>query len=77
MSQPFTVACIQNRATSDMPASIAECESLCREAAAQGAELLCLPEYCSCLSLSEARQMTKEMFRRNERWLPQFKKVNL
>jgi alpha-galactosidase len=29
------------------------------------------------LSLAEARQMTKEMFRKNQRWLPQFKKVNL
>ncbi|MBM4321585.1 MAG: alpha-glucosidase/alpha-galactosidase, partial [Deltaproteobacteria bacterium] len=29
------------------------------------------------LSLAEARQMTKEMFRQNERWLPQFKKISL
>lgn len=52
MSRPFTVGCIQNRATSDMRESIAECESLCRDAAAQGAELLCLPEYCSFLWLT-------------------------
>jgi len=29
------------------------------------------------LSLQEARQMTKEMFRKNKKWLPQFKEVNL
>ena len=29
------------------------------------------------LSLAEARQMTKEMFRKNQKWLPQFKKINL
>ena len=29
------------------------------------------------LSLSEIRKMVKEMFRKNEKWLPQFKKVNL
>lgn len=40
-----------------MGASLAECESLCREAATQGADLVCLPEYCSCLSLTETRSM--------------------
>ena len=29
------------------------------------------------LSLAEARKMTAEMFRKNQKWLPQFKKVNL
>jgi alpha-galactosidase len=29
------------------------------------------------LSLAEARQMTKEMFRKNKKWLPHFKKVDL
>jgi len=29
------------------------------------------------LSLAEIRQMVKEMFKRNEKWLPHFKKVNL
>ncbi|HEX9585903.1 MAG TPA: carbon-nitrogen hydrolase family protein [Gammaproteobacteria bacterium] len=57
MSRPFTVACVQNRATSSMRESMAECESLCREAAAKGAQLICLPEYCSCLSLSADRRM--------------------
>lgn len=57
MSQSFIVACIQNRATSDMASSVAECESLCREAVARGAELVCLPEYCSCVSLSPDRRM--------------------
>jgi alpha-galactosidase len=35
------------------------------------------PLTASKLSLAEARQMTKEMFRKNAKWLPQFKKVNL
>jgi len=29
------------------------------------------------LSLAEARKMTAEMFRKNKKWLPQFKKINL
>ena len=29
------------------------------------------------LSLAETRQMVKEMFRKNQKWLPQFKKINL
>ena len=29
------------------------------------------------LSLAEARKMTKEMFRKSQKWLPQFKKINL
>ena len=29
------------------------------------------------LSLAEARSMTKQMFRKNQKWLPHFKKINL
>lgn len=29
------------------------------------------------LSLAEIRQMVKEMFKKNQKWLPQFKKINL
>ena len=29
------------------------------------------------LSLAEARSMTKEMFRKNQKWLPHFKKIEL
>lgn len=57
MSQPFTVACVQNRASADMSESLAECEALCREAASGGADLVCLPEYCSCVSLDQDRRM--------------------
>lgn len=55
MSASFTVACVQNRATRDPAQSIAECESLTRKARAAGADLICLPEFCTCLDLVEGR----------------------
>lgn len=49
MSQRFNVALIQNRAGADMDANITECSALAREAHARGADLICLPEFFSCL----------------------------
>ena len=45
MTTTFKVACVQNSAIDDMQANIAEAETLVREAAAAGADLVCLPEY--------------------------------
>ena len=45
MSNKFKVACVQNCATNDMPANLATVERLVRAAHAQGASLVCLPEF--------------------------------
>jgi len=54
MPVTLTVACVQNRATLDVGASVGECEALATKAREAGAELICLPEYCACLDVSEA-----------------------
>ncbi len=51
MTSSFKVACVQNGATADMDASLAEASELARAARAEGAELICLPEYFSCLDV--------------------------
>ncbi len=53
MSARFTAACIQNEAGPDMGASIAAASDLVRAARADGAELICLPEYFSCLKADD------------------------
>ena len=55
MSDSFLVACVQNRARADMSASIAQCERLIREAHRRRADLVCLPEFLSCLDMRERR----------------------
>ena len=49
MSRPFIAACVQNRAVGDTAQSVAECLELSSEAHREGAELICLPEFCSHL----------------------------
>ena len=51
MTSGFKVACVQNGATADMNASLAEATALARAARAEGAALICLPEYFSCLDV--------------------------
>lgn len=52
MKNTFKVACIQNRATEDLDASLNDACELVREARAAGADLACTPEFFSCLSLT-------------------------
>ena len=54
MGEQVRVACVQNCASADMPASIAAARELCERAALDGAKLLCLPEFFSCLSMGDA-----------------------
>jgi len=54
MSKTFTVGCIQNCAGKDMNANLAQCDELVRDTHAAGAELICLPEYFTCLDVSSA-----------------------
>ena len=53
MPQPFTAACIQNSAGPEIGPSMAEATELVRAAHGAGAELICLPEYFSCLKASD------------------------
>ena len=43
-SEPFTIGLIQDHATSDRPANLARVERLVRDAAARGAQIVCLKE---------------------------------
>lgn len=54
MNKAFIVACVQNCAGKDMGANLAQSSELVREAHRQGAQLICLPEYFSCLDVSDA-----------------------
>ena len=54
MAEPFNVACVQNCAGQDIEANITQSCQLIREAAGAGAELICLPEYFSCLYLDRS-----------------------
>lgn len=57
MSKPFTVACVQNRATEDREATVSDAVARVREAAKR-AQLICLPEFFSCLALKNRRLVT-------------------
>ena len=47
----FKVACVQNCAGPEIEPNLDETAALSRQAAGEGAELICLPEYFSCLDL--------------------------
>ncbi|MCH8953427.1 MAG: carbon-nitrogen hydrolase family protein [Proteobacteria bacterium] len=49
MARPLTIACLQTRPMPDFDAAIGEVLPLARRAADDGAELLCLAEYCGGL----------------------------
>ena len=48
-AKPFTVACIQNTATPDVEENVADLISRIRDAAAQGADFIALPEHCTLM----------------------------
>ena len=49
MARPLTIACLQTRPMPDFDSAIPEALGLAEKAAADAAELLCLPEYCGAL----------------------------
>ena len=53
INEIFKAACVQNCAGTDMEANLADTEALVRYAASQGASLICLPEFFSCLELRD------------------------
>ena len=54
MSGRFRVACVQNCAGTETAANLEDCAELVRGAAAEGARLICLPEYFTGLDLKGA-----------------------
>jgi predicted amidohydrolase len=52
MTQSFKVACVQNCAGAELVPNLEETAKASRRAAAEGASLICLPEYFSCLELA-------------------------
>ena len=52
MSETFKVALIQNCAQAEVAHNLAETLAMSRQAAAEGAQLICLPEYFSPLGVS-------------------------
>ena len=59
MAAPFRVACIQNCAEEHVDRNLARAEVLVREAAAQGAGLVCLPENFACLEPDEKNYIAR------------------
>ncbi len=55
VAEVFKVACIQNCAEDDMTANIHQCQEFVRQSAAEGAELICLPEYFAHMDVSDIR----------------------
>jgi predicted amidohydrolase len=53
MATRFKVACVQNCAGPEIEPNLKDTATLCREAAGEGAQLICLPEYFSCLDLKD------------------------
>ena len=53
MPDRLRVACIQNSAENNTENSLVECAELIGQASARGAELICLPEYCSHLGVDD------------------------
>jgi predicted amidohydrolase len=51
MTNIFTVACVQNTAGPAMETNLVEVAELVRHAKTKGAELVCLPEFFSCLEV--------------------------
>ena len=57
MSGRFTAACVQNCASEDREATVADALARVREAAKK-AQLICLPEFFSCLTLKNRKLFT-------------------
>ena len=53
MTTRLKVACVQNCAGPEIEPNLVETATLARQAAQEGAELICLPEYFSCLDLKD------------------------
>jgi predicted amidohydrolase len=73
MTSIFKVACVQNGATADMDGSIAEATELTRAARAEGARLICLPEYFTCLDVVDDLLISRPFAEAEHPALPHFR----
>jgi predicted amidohydrolase len=71
----FRVACVQNCATEDMAANIAQATALVEAARGDGANLICLPEYFSCLEPSDSLYVARGHFEDRHPALPHFREL--
>ncbi len=62
----------QTRAGPDMEENLADAESLVREAADQGASLICLPEFFSCLDFRNGAFEVGDLAEEDHPALPKF-----
>ncbi len=72
MSASFKVACVQNCAEDDVLANLGFATQLSREAAAAGAQLICLPENFACLEENDALYASRGYDARSHPALPHF-----
>jgi predicted amidohydrolase len=73
MTGTVTVACVQNCAGPEIGPSLEEATALVRAARAQGAELICLPEYFSCLKTSDDQFVVGALSEAEHPALPHFR----
>lgn len=73
MTGTVTVACVQNCAGPEIGLSLTEATALVRAARAQGAELICLPEYFSCLKTSDDQFVVGALSEAEHPALPHFR----
>jgi len=73
MVSTVTVACIQNSAGPEIAPSLAEATGLARSARERGAELICLPEYFSCLKASDDQFVIGALSEAEHPALPQYR----
>ncbi len=72
MSGRFRVACVQNCAGTETAANLEDCAELVRGAAAEGARLICLPEYFTGLDLKGALLLPEAFAEEAHPALPRF-----
>ena len=73
MTGTVIVACVQNCAGPEIGPSLEEATALVRAARAQGAELICLPEYFSCLKTSDDQFVVGALSEAEHPALPHFR----
>jgi len=72
MSQTFTAACVQNCADIDPERTASRAEELMRQAARKGADLICAPEFFSCLDVQKDGLETAPFTEAEHPMLPRF-----
>ena len=75
MNEFFTTACVQNCASLNPKETTDRAEVLIRDAAAKGADLICTPEFFSCLDTQLSGLTTDPHTEETHPALPRFRKL--